>query len=111
MLCYVETHGRASLQQQSFLVTCTDNLAGFGLAVTDVVEQRNVGGTGELAGAAFDAVHDVVFIGLIEIVLLGNLVEQEWLQTHGAGHCAATAADAVGLTTVLSLVERHEQDA
>ncbi len=62
-----------------FLISRTDDGAGLGLAVTDVVEQRDVGGAGELAGTTFDAVHDVVLLCLVEIVLLGHLVEQEGL--------------------------------
>ncbi len=54
-----------------FLITRTDDGASLGLAVTDVVQQRDVGGTGELAGTAFDAVHDMVALGLVEVVLLG----------------------------------------
>ena len=48
---------------------------------------------------------------LVEIVLLGQLVEQERLQAHRAGHRAATAAYAVGLATVLGLVQGHQEDA
>ena len=91
-----------------FLITRTDNGTGLGLAVTDVVEQRDVGGAGELARTAFDAVHDVVLLGLVEIVLLGHLVEQEGLQTHGAGYGTAATADTVGLTTVLCFLEGHQ---
>ena len=90
------------------MITRTDDGAGLGLAVTDVVEQRDVGGTGELAGTAFDAVHDVVLLRLVEVVLLGNFVEQEGLQAHGAGLGTTAAADAVGLTTVLRFLEGHQ---
>ena len=88
------------------MIPCLDDCAGLGLAVTDVVQQRDVGGTGELARATFDAVHDVVLLGLVEVALLGHLVEQERLQPHGAGLGAPAAADAVGLATVLGLIER-----
>ena len=90
-----------------FLIACTNDRTRLGLAVTDVVQQRDVGGASELAGAAFDAVHDVVGLGLVEVVMLGHLVEQERLQAHGAGHGATTTADAVGLATVLSLVDGY----
>ena len=93
------------------MITRTDDGTGLGLAVTDVVEQRDIGGAGELAGSTFDAVHDVVLFRLVEIVLLGHFVKQERLQTHGAGHGATTATDAVGLSAVLGFLEGHQQNA
>ncbi len=58
-----------------FLITRTDDGTRLGFSVTNVVEQRNVGGAGEFTGTAFDAVHNVVFLGLVEVVLLGQFVK------------------------------------
>ena len=91
-----------------FLITRTNYRASLGLAITDIVQQRDVGRTGELARTTFDAVHDVVLLGLIEIIMFGHLVEQEGLQTHGASYGTAATADTVGLTTVLRFLKSHE---
>ena len=62
------------------LTSCLNDRSCFGFAVTDVIQKRDIGWAGVLARAAFDAVHDVVFLGFIEIIELGHLVEQEAIQ-------------------------------
>ena len=57
------------------------------LAHADEVQQRTIGGTGELARAAFDARHDIFFLYFLKVSVSRDRSQQVRLKPHGAdGH-------------------------
>ena len=51
-----------------FGVTAANDGTDFGFSHAYVIEQRTVGGTSETARAAFDAVHDTLFLDTFPIL-------------------------------------------
>ncbi len=71
-------------------------LAHFCLGITVVLHQRDMAGAHIGAGAALDAVHQVVVLGLIQVVILGVPVELLGQQV-GRAHVGAGATADAGL--------------
>ena len=79
----------------------TDNTHDLTLGLTDMVEQRDVGGAAVETATAFDAILHGILLESVEIACGIEPAEQERLQTHGAGIGATAAADAETLLTAL----------
>ena len=71
-------------------------LAYFALGVAVILHQRNMAGAHVRTGTAFDAVHQVVVLGLFQIVVLGMPVQLLGQQV-GRAHFRAGAAAYAGL--------------
>ena len=90
---------------------CTQLRADLGLGAAHVLDERAAGGTDERAAAAFDAVHHVPVLGVLEAFVFDLGGEDAWHQLHRACVVAASASQARLGGVLEDLVGREEQDA